>query len=754
MKPSLLVSGLLVGLSTPLLAQDPAALEHSHPFRDQLRRDAETGLVWCSGDNFKASFGSGFTFFPVLGENAPKNLPLDWQTQSIRIGAQELSLSAGESSFTADRYEIRRGGIVERYDVTVSGIEQSFIFESPSAWLRAGVPSDGNLAVRAKLNTPLHAAPTEARHGALVFADAKGNPTIRYGEAFAFDAAGRRIEVTTAFDGEHVTLEIARDWLDQADYPVTLDPLTSSSGIGASPATGSGNSVSRDDGNNRLLFAYARFVSATDSDLYLRLTDDSLAAPSTVFSDLSNLRSTRRASVDYVRGASRWICAFGVEEVTNEFIRVLAMNGADTTGATAVTVDVPRDLGLHDGDPAFGGTDAGGQIHGYLAFRRELSPGITPNTGNSRVYGTLLDATNLTFGPRQSLRTEGGTNYDAEWPFVSRQVGVNDGWVVVWQDYNYDNANDDWDVLAQRIAPDGTRVDQTTLGSDNVSTAHKVRPVVAGSNDRYLLAVVHRANSGKTSLGSGDEIRVQRFDWPATGQAPIEQTVRVLKSSPSPNLNLRDSSAPIAADHRTDSHWAVAWWQSGVGVSIARLGFQGRAVETQVAYTNSGTAVASWPAVTYDNDNQEFVMSFGVADGGTNPIYARRFYSDATQSSLGTGCVGTLYATNRGTAVPFAGSESFGLTMENGLPNSLTWIFLGFGYQVNPLPAGAPGCFLLLNPGMSLLPVHNELSNAVGTVTVSLPLPDTIATADVFWQAIQFSGGNLYSTNALFTQIR
>jgi hypothetical protein len=754
MKPSLLVSGLLVGLSTPLLAQDHAVLEHSHPFRDQLRRDAETGLVWCSGDDFKASFGRGFAFFPVLGEAAPTNLPLDWQTQSIRIGQHELELPSGESSFTANRYEIRRGAIVERYDVTVEGIEQSFIFESPAAWLRSGIPADGNLAVRAKLSTPLHAEPTTARHGALVFADAKGNPTIRYGEAFAFDAAGRRIEVTTAFDGEHVTLEIARDWLEQADYPVTLDPLTSSISIGSNSTTGSGNSVSRDDSNNRLLFAYARFVSASDSDLYLRMTDDSLTPSTTVFSDLSNSRSTRRASVDYVRGASRWICAFGVEEVANEFIRVVAMNGNDTTGATATTVDMPRDLGLHDGDPAFGGSDAGGQIHGYLAFRRELSPGVTPNTGDSRIYGTLLDATNLTFGPRENLRTEGGANYDAEWPFVSRQVGTGDGWVVVWQDYNYDNANDDWDVLAQRIAPDGTRLDQATLGNDNVSTAHKVRPVVAGSNDRYLLAVVHRTNSGKTSLGSGNEIRVQRFDWPANGLAPVEQPVRVLESSATLTLNLRDSSAPIAADHRTDSHWAVAWWQSGVGVSIARLGFQGRAVETAVVYANSGSAVASWPAVTYDNDNLEFVLSFGVADGAANPIYARRFSSDAAQSSLGTGCVGTLYATNRGTTLPYAGSDGFGLAMESGLPNSLTWIFLGFGYQVNPLPAGAPGCSLLLNPGMSLLPVHNGLSDPVGALEIALPLPDTIASADVFWQAIQFSAGNLYSTNVVYTQIR
>src|SRR5687767_817425 len=56
-------------------------------FRVPLHASADddgTPRIWAAHDRYKASFGDGFAFYPVLGSAYEKNLPLAWRTRSIQ----------------------------------------------------------------------------------------------------------------------------------------------------------------------------------------------------------------------------------------------------------------------------------------------------------------------------------------------------------------------------------------------------------------------------------------------------------------------------------------------------------------------------------------------------------------------------------------------------------------------------------------------------------------------------------------------
>lgn len=753
---------LAPALTALLPAQHSAPTQSPTPtapgaFRAPVHRAPGEAEAWCSGDTFKASFDAGFTFYPLLGEAAPQNLPLRWDTSAIRLGATPLDIHPADTRISPARYEILRGDatspeLIERYDVRVDGIEQSFVLAS----LPQGNPDD-DLTVEGRLTTTLHAAPITDTHRALDFADADGIVRVRYGAATVFDAAGRSAALPTSWDGDHITLRVPGTWLATATFPITVDPLTSAVNISIdlTNAAASYPTVGRDDLANELMFAYSRAFSAGDFDLFVHLTDDDFSNSTLVFSDSSAARSTRRSSVDFVRGPSRWVCAYGIENVTHHIVRLYFHDGADRVYASGSILDVPLDFANHAADPSFGGCRTVGSDFGYLAFRREANAAST-NNADSEVIGVLVDARHRTLGTRRNLHTAGTANYDAEYPSVSPQASSVDGWVVAWQEYNYDNANDDWDILAQRVAADGSLVGADLLGNQASSGSHKLRPVVAGSAGRYLVAFTTRPNAGKNGLGSGGEIRSQRFDWPVLSANASVQTTRVITSNASPTILLRDNNAPIAFDTLTMSHWAVAWHRADVGVSVARLGYEGRVVEEAVAYPTNGNMTGIWPSLCFDDDDRSFVLTHATnSNVPWAPVPAMRFtYGNSSAISSGIGCAGSLSVTNVNGSLPHAGSEFFGFAVQGARPGAATWLFASISFLAQPMPAGGPGCQLLLNTNVPLTTVANGFTDGVGNIAFPFPLPDTVSSANVVWQAVQLDLGQLWSTQAVSTLIR
>ena len=116
-----------------------------------------------------------------------------------------------------------------------------------------------------------------AAHAELRFRDEEGRELFVYGAATAVDANGATRAMTTAFDGERITLRLAGDWLADAVYPVVVDPML---GVGnwVTHADPIGDvDVVRDSESTAqaVWVAYSVFFSGSDGDVYFqRFHDD------------------------------------------------------------------------------------------------------------------------------------------------------------------------------------------------------------------------------------------------------------------------------------------------------------------------------------------------------------------------------------------------------------------------------------------------------------------------------------------------
>ena len=163
-------------LASLLGAQEPAATQIPQPEDGGLLAPIHTAPegeeelgpygLWAAGDDWKASFHDGFSFYPVLGREAPRNLPLRWRSTSWgpagSVDPHRPSESLVEERWTATRFERSFGGqVVEAYDLSAEGVEQTFTLNTP---FRGGQ----DLEIAGALVSPLSAAVRPASHGELV----------------------------------------------------------------------------------------------------------------------------------------------------------------------------------------------------------------------------------------------------------------------------------------------------------------------------------------------------------------------------------------------------------------------------------------------------------------------------------------------------------------------------------------------------------------------------------------------------------
>ena len=294
-------------LSTaPFLQSDWVVPIHAAPVEEG--RPTE---LWAVGPDYKASFHDGFVFHtPAVGDedNAES---WRWRTLSVRIGGRDLVTPADLARPThvrADhRYEYHYPAIIEAYDVRVEGVEQTFVLDRRIA-------GGGNLEVTGEIETALRAVDTPAAvQRPLAFTDSSGRERIRYGVALAIDAFGRERAVRSRFDSGRVTLTLDGDWLADAAYPVTIDPL-----IGTQAVESGGGlevaslDISTHEGitRNKTLVTFARRFSTSDWDAFGVLCDADFGSPQIVFSDAttnysSSLITCAHLAQDFVMAVQR-----------------------------------------------------------------------------------------------------------------------------------------------------------------------------------------------------------------------------------------------------------------------------------------------------------------------------------------------------------------------------------------------------------------------------------------------------------------
>jgi hypothetical protein len=110
-------------------------------------------------------------------------------------------------------------GITEVYQALDSGVEQLFILEQNLN------PAGENVLITGQVLTELRPESPKLRTSRGIIFYSGDQPVVRYGAATVIDALGRELRAELALDGDQLSIVIESAWLQQAAYPVIVDPF-------------------------------------------------------------------------------------------------------------------------------------------------------------------------------------------------------------------------------------------------------------------------------------------------------------------------------------------------------------------------------------------------------------------------------------------------------------------------------------------------------------------------------------------------
>ena len=684
--------------------------------------------VWASGATYKVSFHDGVAFYPLLGPDAPVNMPVRWRTRSVQRGPEPLLADADrhDSATWHDdwRFEYRHGGVTEAYDVRVDGVEQTFVLQAPP-------PGRGDLMITGEIESDLAGDRRGDAHGPLLFRDAAGREIVRYGAAIAVDAAGDRAQMQTSFDGRLVRMTLSDEWLERASYPVVVDPLVQTSLLSNVLTLGGYSaeaSIECDTergslGGHSVMVVYRRNFSGSDEDLYALLMRHDFTVKTPAFTDISANWNSRHADVALVGGPDRW--AISLERdfptIKRSGARVYVHDADDLALNSGTLLAVPINPGFTHTRPAIGGTAnlvLRQGDHALLVFQSDA--GLNPaQSSTSVVRAALVDCANLTIGPAFTLRPSLLGAFDQEQPRVSHSRDEDDSWLVVFQEFGNNVLLGHWGIVGVQIDDSGAVRSGLALGGGGTRGLQDcTEPQVDGDLGDYMVTFL-RSDASSTIAGS--QVVAQRVDWSQRGPAALgPERVVAASASARPLQN-----AALAFDSLSHGHWAsVVRSRPAVAPNTAilsRLGRTGGIVEQHTISAGANNVLS--PDVAYSNHGEKFLMVYPT-DAASYPIYGAVLAHDAAGGATpyGVGCGGEIGLTGPSA---WAGGEPLTCRMFYGAPNTPAALMVSLGTAaVNLSPLGMTGCFLNIDAGPGFLGSLPGATNGNGDVWQDIPLGD------------------------------
>lgn len=260
--PILLLAAILLSGSMAS-AQDPLPAKTLPWPAGQVLHDTDaSGALWASAETWKARFDrDGASFFVAVGEvgSAPS---ATFRLVAATLGGTKLAVGDAMPSRTAHRVTFERGAVREFFDLRAEGLEQQFAFTA--------LPERAELVLDIAVDTTLSAEPEGA---GLAFHGAHGG--ITYGQAFAIDALGARLPLTTVWRDGALRITVPAEFVASATLPLLVDPMigaaTSAWSSGTMALTGT--DIAFDASLSRYYVTFERAFSATDHDVYVRYLD-------------------------------------------------------------------------------------------------------------------------------------------------------------------------------------------------------------------------------------------------------------------------------------------------------------------------------------------------------------------------------------------------------------------------------------------------------------------------------------------------
>ncbi|MBL8898473.1 MAG: hypothetical protein JNM84_12630 [Planctomycetes bacterium] len=681
--------------------------------------------------NYKVCFGAEIEFHPYLGAQRPKNLPLVWTARALRFGAAEqLARTELDERVEGWRYVRSHGVWSEIYEVRPEGLEQSFAIEQRGA--------DGDLVIEGLLRSELRAAPQESRVGALEFYDASGELAVSYGAATAFDAMGRSCAVETAYDGEHLALRVPDAWLDEAQFPILVDPLIANVAVQQNvnlPIDSIDIASQNESSLRNNLIACTRIYSATDHDVYAFVCEENFTQIVGAYWDTAVAYSDRDVCVTYVPGANRWVLAHQ-RDFTSGFgdfssIRLFFRDRDAAAAYAGTAIATPISITASYSAPDLGGGAMGANTSplALLVCRRD-STTTRQNTASSEILAFPIDAAAQTLqAPFVPATTTIGATLDREHPSVHAHRP--------WDSFG-------WNVCFQESTPG-------TLGSGGIRVTRLDGALQPLATHTLVANSAFVTTSAPKLESDGERCLVvygRRTVLPTSTERLVATTFQLLASGledvVTRTLDERSGllqeieGLSLAHDDYSGAFWAVAYnapTPSGNTGIVLRLGGTGGIVESAVLGSN-GVEVSA-QAVCCSTTSRGFFVAHGALDA-QRTLYGTRldYSSSAAAIPYGTAC-GTA---DLDPGTPNAGNTQFHILIEGTPPDAPTFLLISAANAALPLDGiGMAGCVANVHLGSPLLLVQSMVATPSGIASHRVPLPDApLFVGDAYVQGLYF----------------
>lgn len=512
--PAILLANA-VGMSPSDLAGDataaPASVESLPAAKVQYIEDE--GRLWARGATYKASAGEdGFTYYPFLGSDAPRNYPVQFQLASAVLAGEALDLSdAAHVVRDGDRVTLDRGAVRGLYDFSLEAVEQSFAVDAAGA--------EGDLLLTLDVTTELG---VEVNGAGFRFKGPDGG--VAYGAATVFDGVGKTAAVPMTLVDGRLQMTVPQAFLMAAVGEVVVDPVVTSFQVGAGSATELQPDVTYDASTGRFMYVYEVFFSAADTDIFFRTFDINGVQDDTGWLFLSNT-TTEDPSVANLNSANKCYCVCTSRMGTNRIIRGRMRDMVTGVIDSPITLDLSftgqweaygADIGGNGTSNSAGTFLVGWSREDVGGFTRPVFRTVTATGFLNPIFGVETSVLNLMDQVAISKSVGDGASVD-RWNVAYRSKTLSPGSVKIRGVQIAGNG-----VIA---SPASTLI--TLASGDDCLDIDVSDAIVKPGFDPTYVVVYDEVSSGDSDIwimACRNNMRRSRFDLAAMEHGQIERT--------------------------------------------------------------------------------------------------------------------------------------------------------------------------------------------------------------------------------------
>ena len=543
----------------------------------------------------------------------PKGFDFEWKWSLSGINNKPVSSvvpvwKKGESHEFVDYH---RGNITERYVFRSNTVEQIFLVHER--------PLENELVIRGAVQ----AKGTNSSFGKKEdhWAWSTSDCEVTLGELYVYDATNAPVQACFYVAEGYTRIEISGSEMDQAVFPLTIDPEIGTDDFRISDMGPNGNT------SYDAIYQAIAYNSVDDEYMVVWHADDNSGSLVDNEHEIFGQR----------------ISAVGAEVGTNDF-RISNMGPDGNTGHSAHTASI-----------AYNSTN-----NEYLVIWR--GEGNTPPLADTEneIFGQLLGAAGNEIGNDfriSDMGPDGDASYDADVsPSVTYNSTTNE-YLVVWSgdDNSGSLVNGENEIFGQRISATGVEVGTndfriSDMGPDGNASYNTYSPatVYNSADNEYLVVWDADDNSGSLVVNEF-EIYGQRIS--ATGVEVGTNDFRISNMGPDGNSNY-DATDPSVAYNSIDNEYLVVWAgddNSGSFVDnefeiycqrLSSTGTELGANDIRISKTgpNGNTNYdATDPSISYNSFNNEYQVVWDADDNSGSlvdnefEIYGQRLSSTGSQ---------------------------------------------------------------------------------------------------------------------------